>query len=233
MTLTYNNDNLPKDGSINKDELVKFIKRLRRKIEPIKISYYGCGEYGERFNRPHYHLLVFGYDFPDKTFLRMRDPKHGNRFSTATSYKLYNSQILSKLWKFGYHTLSEVTFQSARYCAGYIRKKINGKLALKHYNGLTPEFAVMSKRPAIGKRWLEKYITDVYPKDYFSIGGKKHSPPRYYDKLLQKWKWDWFMDVKLRREENYQRLNNPELMKKQKHKRLVTNSLERSFEIGR
>lgn len=53
LTLTYNDENLPPDGSLVKADLQKFFKRLRKDLaNPIK--YYACGEYGDRFKRPHY-----------------------------------------------------------------------------------------------------------------------------------------------------------------------------------
>lgn len=42
----------------------------------------------------------------------------------------------------------------------------------------------MSLKPAIGKEWLKKWKTDVYPHDYVIMRGKKMKPPRYYDNLL-------------------------------------------------
>lgn len=232
LTLTYNQEHIPIDGSVNKPELVKFCKRLRRKIEPRRISYFGCGEYGEKFSRPHYHILIFGYNFPDRYKWKLRNPKYYNRFSTADAYYMYRSPTLEKLWKLGFTSIGEITIQSAGYVARYVRKKITGEIALKHYKGLMPEFAIMSKKPAIGKEWLRKYLSDVYPKDFFHIEGKRYSPPRYYDKLLMRWNWSMYEGVKKQRELNLIKEDNPTMMRKQKHKRLVTAGLERSYEIG-
>lgn len=231
--LTYNPENLPKDGSISKPELVKFCKRLRRKIEPIKISYYGCGEYGEKLGRPHYHIMIFGFDFKDKYLWKYRFPQKYNRFSTVNKYPLFRSPMLEDRWKFGHSAVGEITIESAGYVARYVRKKIGGEIALRHYKGLKPEFAIMSKDPAIGKTWFEKYWNDVYPRDYIHIDGQKYKPPRYYDKLLERMNFKMYEVVKERRFEKLQRLSNPELMRKQKHKRLVTKSLIREMEIGK
>lgn len=233
ITLTYNEDNIPKDGSVNKAELVKFCKRLRRKIEPRKISYFGCGEYGEKFSRPHYHILIFGYNFPDRYNWKYRNPKWGNRFSTANGYWMQRSPTLEKLWKFGYSSVGEITIESAGYVSRYVRKKISGEISLKHYNGKAQEFAIMSKRPALGKEWLRKHLTDVYPKDFFHIDGKRYKPPRYYDKLLMRWDWSLYEGVKTKRLLNMIKEDNPRLMQKQKHSRLVTSSLERGYEVGK
>lgn len=65
ITLTYNNYNKPKDGSINKRDLQLFFKRLRERVsrivgEDVRIRFVGVGEYGGNTARPHYHAEVFG-----------------------------------------------------------------------------------------------------------------------------------------------------------------------------
>ena len=55
ITLTYNNENLPKYKSLVKKELQDFFKRLRKKYGN-GIRYYACGEYGPKGKRPHYPL---------------------------------------------------------------------------------------------------------------------------------------------------------------------------------
>ena len=49
ITLTYDNENLPKDKNLNYDEFKGFMKRLREHLhrkEGRNIKYYACGEYG-------------------------------------------------------------------------------------------------------------------------------------------------------------------------------------------
>lgn len=60
----------------------------------------------------------------------------------------------------------------------------------------------MSRKPGIGREWIDKYITDVYPKDYFHIRGKRSRPPRYYDNVLEKTKPFLHDEIKERRELN-------------------------------
>ncbi|ACZ33198.1 conserved hypothetical protein [Chlamydia pneumoniae LPCoLN] len=62
LTLTYDDKHLPQYGSLVKLHLQLFLKRLRDRISPHKIRYFGCGEYGTKLQRPHYHLLIFNYD---------------------------------------------------------------------------------------------------------------------------------------------------------------------------
>lgn len=55
VTLTYKDECLPKNG-VDKDHVLKFIHRIRKKF-PCK--YVAIAEYGGRFCRPHYHLLLW------------------------------------------------------------------------------------------------------------------------------------------------------------------------------
>jgi len=108
---------------------------------------------------------------------------------------LFTSKFLESLWTYGLSSVGAVSFQSAAYIARYCMKKVNGDLAEAHYRVITedgeiidraPEFNHMSLKPAIGKRWLEKFQTDVFPRDYVVINGVKTKPPKYYDVLFEK-----------------------------------------------
>lgn len=184
LTLTYAPEHLPSDGSLDVVHFQQFMKRLRKNQSGKTIRFFHCGEYGDLNGRPHYHALIFGHDFKDKEVVSVN--KQGQ--------KLYGSEALKKLWPWGHSSIGTVTFQSAGYCARYVVKKITGEAAKEHYERvdqetgeitrLKPEYTTMSRRPGIGKDWFEKYGSDVYPNDYVVIDGKKHPPPRYYDKLL-------------------------------------------------
>ncbi len=183
ITLTYNEENLPHDGSLNKTHFQKFMKKLRSKTDH-KIRYFQCGEYGEKMTRPHYHACLFGHDFNDKQLFQQNN---GN--------DLYTSPTLEKTWGKGFATIGEMTFESAAYCARYALKKITGDNAVAHYqtvNTLTgeihqiqSEYTTMSRRPGIGNTWYNKYKTDLYPRDECVIDGRLMKPPRYYAKMYQ------------------------------------------------
>lgn len=170
------------------------MKRLRKEVK-TKIRFFHVGEYGEKNKRPHYHALLFGYNFPDKTL-----------FTKSNGISLYTSEILQKLWPYGFSTIGDVTFESAAYCARYCLKKINGEQAEDHYNyinpetgeliKITPEYATMSRgnnypetdprhTRGIGYSWFQKYKKDVFPHDYIVVRDNlKISPPPYYLNLL-------------------------------------------------
>jgi len=148
-----------------------------------------CGEYGEKLGRPHFHALLFGLDFKDKYKWAYREKN-----------VVYRSPKLEKVWQFGHSEIGNVSYQSAAYVARYVMKKITGELAENHYQRLDtdtgeiiqlqPEYNAMSLKPGIAAEWFKQYKNDVYPSDEVIINtGKKNqpqTPPRYYDKLLEK-----------------------------------------------
>ena len=193
ITLTYSAEYLPENLSLNHAHWQKFYKRLRKQLEPQNISprFLMCGEYGPKGDRPHYHALIFGYDFPDRTL--WQDGKS----------KLYRSPLLEKLWPFGFSTIGEVNYKTASYVAGYIRKKLKGKAAneineqglkaYELYNETTgeiikraPEYAQMSRRPGIGNKFYETYGDQIRNHDNCIIDGSKLRVPKYYDRLTEK-----------------------------------------------
>lgn len=182
VTLTYHDKHLPWDGSLNKTHFQNFAKRLRKSVD-YKIRYFMCGEYGAKLNRPHYHALLFGHDFDDKTLWTSKD-----------GINTFTSERLEALWPFGFSTVGDITWESAAYCSRYTTKKITGKDAENHYwrqtftdleVQLEPEYANMSLKPGIGATWFEKYKRDCFPSDFITHGGKKHRIPRYYDQLAE------------------------------------------------
>lgn len=192
LTLTYDEENIPKFGALCPEHLSVFFKTLRRREaetahrhgrEPKRLSYYACGEYGERSERPHYHALLFGFDFLDKHIHR------NDRSGTV-----WRAGSLEDSWRFGNSEFSAVTPKSASYVTGYVRKKVSRKVYPNEDLRVDPEtgeliavqgeFARMSLRPAIGARWIKWNWRDVYPRDFVVVGGQEFRPPRYYDKWM-------------------------------------------------
>lgn len=201
ITLTYRNENLPSDCSINQRALQLFFKRMRKYYGNESFRYYACGEYGDRFSRPHYHVCLFGIDFDDKEGIYKANYRwHKNHFQKGVFNDLYTSPSLEKIWGNGFVTVGELSLESAGYVARYCMKKITGKKAKSHYGNRVPEFALMSRKPGIGGKWFEKYSNDVYPKDFTTINGQRIKPPKYYDSLLEKLNPQMFKQLKEERE---------------------------------
>lgn len=190
ITLTYNDDNLPKNGSINKRDLQLFFKRLRKSIgDSRKIRYYAVGEYGDQTARPHYHAIIFNWWPEDARFHKM-----------SASEKLYRSKELELLWPHGHSLFGTVTFDSAAYCARYTTKKVTGKNAEEHYQGREPEFSIMSRRPGIGFGWWQKYQSETLRDDNVYFKGKFVKPPLYYMTKLKEEDKDKYFSLKHKRE---------------------------------
>lgn len=187
ITLTYDDRHLPENGSLVKKDFQLFMKRLRKR-HGDGIRFFGCGEYGDKFGRPHYHICLFNFDFSDRLL-------HSTRGET----KYFTSLDLNSLWPFGLSIIGDVTFESAAYVARYVTKKLTGALAKDHYGTLTPEFTLMSRRPGIGRPFLEKYSCSIYPHDSVLIRGRKMQPPKFYDNRLEITSPAEFKTIKSRR----------------------------------
>lgn len=181
ITLTYDNANLPKDGSLVKSHFQLFMKRLRKRYGN-GIRYYQCGEYGEQFSRPHYHACLFNFDFPLKS---KENPDGKYLWKETRGGSLFLCEALEKLWPYGFVSCGAVTFDSAAYVARYIVKKINGDLAPGHYQGRQPEYTTMSRRPGIAKDWFKKYkesdVALAYREGFITMNGKTYKIPKFYD----------------------------------------------------
>lgn len=175
ITLTYRNEELTYGGegyTLYPRHLQLFLKRLRKKYGPA-IRFFACGEYGDKLGRPHYHAIIFGLDFEDKTI-------HSVKEDTI----LYRSNTLDNLWTHGGATIGAANFETAAYVARYVLKKKLGKNREFYKRvGIEPEFVRMSRRPGIGRAWLEKYKSDVYPHDRLIMRGLKMRPPKYYSNI--------------------------------------------------
>ncbi len=188
ITLTYNNNNLPHDYGLNHLHYQKFIRKLRDRTNK-KIRYYMCGEYGNAtaennyIARPHFHAILFGYQYPDRKNHKVR---RGNQ--------TYLSELLSEDWGKGYIETSDVTFKSAAYVARYIikkQKKDSENLIIfdQDTGEVTgrriPEYTHMSLKPGIGRKYFDMHMMDNY--DYVMIKpGEKMEVPKYYKEALKK-----------------------------------------------
>lgn len=160
LTLTYEKSPF----FLNKRDLQLFLKRFRKAIYPHKIKYFACGEYGSKNYRPHFHLIVFGYDFEDKYLWS----------KSSRNHVIYRSNLLESLWKFGYCTVQDVTTNSCAYCALYSSpQKHEMPKILQAY----PEFNLMSKN--LGTDFLLSNMETYLQTDEVYHDGKKYNIPQY------------------------------------------------------
>lgn len=123
LTLTYDTEHVPHDGSLRPRDLTLFLKRLRKRLDR-NIRYFAVGEYGDESWRPHFHLALFGID-----------------------HEAY--EAVNDAWGMGFIYFGDLTWESAGYIAGYVTKKMTAKDDAR-LQGKYPEFARMSLRPGIG-----------------------------------------------------------------------------------
>ncbi|UDN67809.1 replication initiator protein [robinz microvirus RP_132] len=179
LTLTYSDEYVPKDYGLCKPDLQNFMKRLR-KARFSGLRFFACGEYGETFQRPHYHVLLFNTSFPDMK--RNLDQREGQ-------YAISTSAELTRLWPVGQNFIGEVTFDSCAYVARYLTKKLASR-EIVLADGRTvvrdPEFTCMSLRPGLGTAYYEKFGSEIHTHDSVVMRGVEVSPPRFYDEKLRK-----------------------------------------------
>lgn len=141
-TLTFKNDPVEVHPSV----LSGYIKRLREYI-PRPFRFYGVGEYGDRYGRPHYHVALFGVS-------------------------MLEGSLIEKAWSedgepLGFVHIGELNELTAQYITGYVSKKWTRKDDPR-LEGRHPEFARMSLRPGIGGTAVE-----MLAKSLGGVGAKK------------------------------------------------------------
>lgn len=143
LTLTYEEECLPKDGLLKKRDLQLFWKRLRENSQR-SIRYFCSGEYGSTNLRPHYHAICYGLPLKERNYIL-------------------------EAWKMGFVKVALCNSQTFRYVAKYVMKDMN--TMIKHFEAEyfgeallpnteryfeAPPFALMSRNPGLGKPFLEK-----------------------------------------------------------------------------
>lgn len=122
VTLTYAENPV----SLVPRHLTLFLKRLRKRRGSFR--YFACGEYGERFGRPHYHAVLFGVSALEQ-------------------------EVIAAAWPHGYIHVGDLTRESAAYVTGYVSKKLT-KASDSRLEGRAPEFARQSK--GLGRGAIER-----------------------------------------------------------------------------
>lgn len=206
-TLTYDDDHIPIDKSLNPSHLTTFFKNLRAKNDhhgndPIK--YFACGEYGDQRGRPHYHAIIYGH-------IGIEHPENRRERPSRSGDPQYSNPLFSSTWPHGELLFSEHNFETAAYVARYILKKVQGASQALHYGTKTPEFQRCSK--GLGKGHIVAddgtpvWLGDIYPADHVVLPGRgAFLPPPYYDRLLEKVDPALYARVKTARKENSQKI---------------------------
>lgn len=213
ITLTYddwktiNNTGLP-PYSLDRKHLSDFVQSMRKycAYNNCKFRFFACGEYGEKFERPHYHLSVFGLPAKllgiddDSLSISARSDflKHGKLKKIQTTQKDQNgynywfSDVIATRWPFGNHQIYRANRETFQYVAGYVTKKLTGA-AGKDFreSGRVSEFQAQS-RPSIGWPWFDRFCSSLSNvsgerliNDVLSISGFTWKTPRVFSKWLR------------------------------------------------
>jgi len=207
LTLTYDEKQLPVDGSLNPSHIQTFIKDLRARMDYYgkqKVKYFAVGEYGEKFQRPHYHAILFG-----PFGVHNHDDQRSEEEPSRSGDRQFSHSDFTATWPYGLHRFSEVTFESAAYVARYQLKKVSGADSETHYGGRHPEFQRCSQ--GLGKAHLQAWMSDIYPADHVVLPGRgAFLPPPYFDRLLEKVDQRLYEVVKKKRQEAHEEMTNAE-----------------------
>lgn len=135
IRLSYDDEHLPMCNGVptlDKTDLQKFFKRIRK--AGLQIRYFAVGEYGGKFGRPHYHLLLF---LPKKY--------EWHEFRKLIYDKWYKQHINIQT--------ARSLVRLAHYCGKYCFKDDN---RIDQVNQVKP-FRLVSKKPMLGYGYIQKY----------------------------------------------------------------------------
>lgn len=162
VTLTYDRNHLPSNGSLDKKHLQLYLKKLRKQDQKengeTKIRYFAVGEYGSNYGRPHYHLLLFNVS--EKLARACWRNKKGDPI--------------------GIVHVGTVTAASVGYVTKYIVQTDKDNLLWK---SIQRPFCVMSRAYGIGAKYLTDEMVNWHKSDdkNFAIrDGQKVRLPRFY-----------------------------------------------------
>lgn len=174
VTLTYDDDHLVFTDSdiptLHPQHCTTFLKNLRYDLAykdsngiPQSFRYFLCGEYGDQFDRPHYHLIFFYSGERDHEFLEA---------------------LFTSRWEHGFIKYEPgISPGRAKYCAKYSMKSIGFD-----YLDAIPPFARMSRRPGLGKQFLDNIDVEKFrERDLWHVhdqAGTPYTLPRYYKERI-------------------------------------------------
>lgn len=160
---TYSDDNLPLNGSLRKKDLQDFNKRVRSAVSyyklPFKYKYVACGEYGDKFERAHYHIIFIG-------------------LSDVIAKELCQSN-----WPFGLIDVGPLGRGGLRYVLKYCTKQLKGAKAVELYDSRGLERPFLLKSVKLGYDFLADNRESLIASNWhYNSCGKSVVVPSYYRK---------------------------------------------------
>lgn len=207
VTLTYDQGNLPFRGMLKPQDYYDFRTAMKNLRRDYALRFLAVGEYGSKTWRPHFHVCIFGHWFEDAV----------PAGKSSSGFDNYESKVLTELWVKGRCVINHMGPKIAAYAARYSLKKIGTSEGYERTDSRTgeaytlpPEFMSASKQ--LGRAWLDRYATDVFPHDFIVMAdGSKAPVPKYYIRVLREWCEDDYQAYVLRarkRGENFELFYN-------------------------
>lgn len=217
ITLTYDEEHLPSDRSLHREHLSQFFESLRKfcKYHGYPCRYFAVGEYGDKYQRPHYHFSLFGMPLKalgltadDSEFERTRQLLNGRIVKIKEGVfdengnRCWHSPVIGERWLYGNHQIYRASRYTFQYVAGYVTKKLSGLPLLDfRKSGRLPPFSVQS-RPSIGFSWWQKHyrrLSLLYKgklvNDAINVPGMDWRIPRICMKWLERYDPGKFAEV--------------------------------------
>lgn len=177
-------------GTLVKRDVQLFIKRLRKSRPDDKIRYYIAGEYGPKTDRPHYHAIIYG--------LHLGDWKLDESGHSETGNLYYTCSELERIWGNGFVSIEPANEYTCRYVAQYVTKKLDSSTRVRSARGQEREFALMSRRPGIGRQFYDDRGEEMFDKEKIFLstvnGSVEIKPPRYFKKLYRETHEDKYLE---------------------------------------
>lgn len=181
VTLTYDDAYIPysENGyqTLKKVELQEFINLLRQ-YAPFR--YFAVGEYGDKGQRPHYHLIIFNFfpvvDPDSNKIVYYRDWKNLTKKQIMSNVDL--EAVIYKAWKKGIVAVEPLKGGAIRYLANYLVDQSVQRPDIEELD-MEKHFALMSRRPPIGYQYYDN--KDV--KRYHRADGEKNVRKRFKNML--------------------------------------------------
>lgn len=203
VTLTYDDNHLNYNKSasgslallptLRKSDFQHFLDNLYHKVKKMPFlpkgnsydyKFFGCGEYGDSFLRPHLHILFFGLDFKDIE-------------------KLFNST-----WKNGLVKSLPILNGGIRYVVDYMSKNLNGNLAKVQYDDTLRERPFYSCSRGLGFDFFYSHRKEISSTGCVKIGSRVIPVPTYYKNLFTFYSEDTLYSREKLKIDNFNRLKN-------------------------
>lgn len=167
-TFTYSDEFLPSRG-VSTDEMTHLTRRLYQRSPGLR--YYGVGEYGGQFGRPHYHFILFGVNmYESPLFLNLR-PDLFNKNQCRCD---------CPSWKYGHVVVEDACPANMSYIAGYVKSKFDLEKRKVLEAGRNPTCNTMSLKPPVGFRYMSEYKDKLLKDGCVKLGGHEYALPQYF-----------------------------------------------------